>query len=545
VKTVALSLLLWLALAPVSTFAANAVSNQRNTEKSATNAAALENIVVTAQQAGVFNTLLAALNAADLTATLQGPGPFTVFAPTDAAFNRLPPGTVQFLLLPENKPLLTSILTYHVVGGRVLTSKDVLSFRAFNTVQGGKVRARASFGVARVNTSPISAVDVRATNGIIHVIDTVLMPQDAMPIIEQALGVKLEQNTPDSVTVNNFESNSVYADFAALGTQSAAATIPGKPFDFFGEGRTNFTTARVRPAADPNNSEIVWQSVNSANTNAQSFSFGSSTFDSLTPNDFTGDGTFDVNVWRSTFAPNTPGNYFVRTGATSFLNIPWGLATDVAGLEADYDGDGRADPTIVRDVNGNWEWSILGSTAGFVGHVTFGSSATDVPLPGADYNGDGRDDIALVRVGADGTATYLTGGTLFVPQLAGRVIRAQQWGDFDSDYFITGNFVGDARADFAVWRGFGEGANGTWYILENGGNNAFTAAQFGVGGANPQQRDVPLRADFDGDGRQDIAVFRPSSSSTDWFWLNSSNNAFNARRFGQTGDFPVPSLGIR
>lgn len=536
-KVFVLGLLVWLALAPAFALAGTQTRQQNSVQESA----ALENIIVTAQQAGVFNTLLAALNAAELTQTLQGPGPFTVFAPTDAAFNRLPPGTVEFLLRPENRPLLTSILTYHVVGGRVLTSKDVLSNRAFVTVQGGKVRARASFGVARVNTSPISAVDVRATNGIIHVIDTVLMPQDAMPLIEQAIGAKLAEEASAPVGINGFENGSE-VNLPASQAQSSASSIPGKPFDFFGEGRTSFTVARSLPAPDPNNSQIAWESANST-TGRQAFSFGSSTFDSLTPNDFTGDGTFDVNVWRSTTTANNPGTYFVRTGAASFLPIQWGQTSDVAGLEADYDGDGRADPTIVRDVNGNWEWSILGSTAGFLGHVTFGLSDRDVPLPGADYNGDGRDDIVIVRVANDGTATYLIGGTVFVPQFAGRLIQSQQWGIFNSDYFVTGNFVGDGRADFAVWRGFGEGANGTWYVLENGGSNTFRAVQLGIGGAAPQQRDIPLRADFDGDGRADVAVYRGSSAS--WFWLNSSNGTFNTRQFGQTGDFPVPSLGIR
>lgn len=133
------------------------------------------NIVDVASSAGSFNTLVAAVTAADLVDTLKGPGPFTVFAPTDAAFAALPAGTVENLLLPENKDQLVSILTYHVVPGRIAAA-DIPAGRAqVATVQGGTLTTDTRDGV-KINTANVVTADIAATNGIIHVIDTVLLP---------------------------------------------------------------------------------------------------------------------------------------------------------------------------------------------------------------------------------------------------------------------------------------------------------------------------------------------------------------------------------
>ena len=121
-----------------------------------------------------FSTLVTALKAAGLVDTLNGKGPFTVFAPTNAAFAKLPAGTVESFIKPENKAKLTAILTYHVVAGRVL-AKDVVTLKSATTVQGGKVKINAKKGVM-VNNAKVTATDILGSNGVIHVIDTVLMP---------------------------------------------------------------------------------------------------------------------------------------------------------------------------------------------------------------------------------------------------------------------------------------------------------------------------------------------------------------------------------
>lgn len=132
----------------------------------------MADIVDTAVNAGSFNTLVAAVKAANLVDTLKGAGPFTVFAPTDDAFAKLPAGTVDALL--KDIPKLTQILTYHVVSGKVMAA-DVVKLQSATTVEGSTVKIDATNGV-KVNDSTVVTPDVAADNGVIHVIDTVLLP---------------------------------------------------------------------------------------------------------------------------------------------------------------------------------------------------------------------------------------------------------------------------------------------------------------------------------------------------------------------------------
>ena len=135
-----------------------------------------KDIVDTAIAAGDFKTLAAALQAAGLVDTLKGAGPFTVFAPSDEAFAKLPAGTVEDLLKPENKQKLISILTYHVLAGEVM-AKDVVNLHQAKTVNGQKVKIMVDGDKVMVDNSIVTKSDIPCTNGVIHVIDTVLLPQ--------------------------------------------------------------------------------------------------------------------------------------------------------------------------------------------------------------------------------------------------------------------------------------------------------------------------------------------------------------------------------
>ena len=137
--------------------------------------AADKDIVDTAVAAGQFKTLAAALGAAGLVDTLKGAGPFTVFAPTDAAFAKLPAGTVDTLLKPENKAKLTAILTYHVVPGKVMAA-DVVKLKEAKTVNGKAVTITVKGSTVMINDATVTATDIAASNGVIHVIDAVLLP---------------------------------------------------------------------------------------------------------------------------------------------------------------------------------------------------------------------------------------------------------------------------------------------------------------------------------------------------------------------------------
>ena len=139
--------------------------------------AAAADLVETAVSNGSFKTLTAALQAAGLVETLKGKGPYTVFAPTDEAFKKLPAGTVENLLKPENKAQLAKVLTYHVVAGNVMSGDLKGKTTNAKTVEGSAVRIDASSNTVKVNDAVVTQADVNASNGVIHVIDSVIMPK--------------------------------------------------------------------------------------------------------------------------------------------------------------------------------------------------------------------------------------------------------------------------------------------------------------------------------------------------------------------------------
>jgi len=166
--TFVLSLAAVVGLAAIATsFAAEGKAKWKKTGK---------DIVDTAVAAGNFKTLATALTAADLVETLKGKGPFTVFAPTDEAFAKLPKGTVEDLLKPENKKKLAGILTYHVVAGKVMAA-DVVKLTEATTVQGSKVSIKVTDGKVKVDGANVVKTDIGCSNGVIHVIDAVILPK--------------------------------------------------------------------------------------------------------------------------------------------------------------------------------------------------------------------------------------------------------------------------------------------------------------------------------------------------------------------------------
>ncbi len=170
--------LAWTTIALAAALAAPAALSAQHSTGTHAAAPAAKTIVQVATEAGTFETLVAAVKAAGLAETLMGEGPFTVFAPTDAAFAKLPAGTVEALLADKAK--LASILTYHVVAGRVPSSAIVQAGSAApKTVNGATLDARVRGGKVYVNGAQVTAADVAASNGVIHVIDTVLMPPAA------------------------------------------------------------------------------------------------------------------------------------------------------------------------------------------------------------------------------------------------------------------------------------------------------------------------------------------------------------------------------
>ncbi len=145
-------------------------------DKAHSHATAKADIVDTAVGAGSFKTLVAAVQAAGLVDTLKSEGPFTVFAPTDEAFAKLPAGTVETLLKPENKDQLIAVLTYHVVPGKVKAA-DVVKISEAKTVQGQEVEVKVADGKVMIDNATVVKTDIMTSNGVIHVIDTVILPE--------------------------------------------------------------------------------------------------------------------------------------------------------------------------------------------------------------------------------------------------------------------------------------------------------------------------------------------------------------------------------
>jgi transforming growth factor-beta-induced protein len=164
-------------LLPVATSASADECPVAAAAKARAEKAGYKDIVDTAAGAGSFKTLVAAVQAAGLVDTLKGAGPFTVFAPTDEAFAKLPAGTVESLLKPENKDKLVAVLTYHVVPGKVMAA-DVVKLTEAPTVQGSKAKVKVEGSSVMIDGAKVVKTDIATTNGVIHVIDSVILPPD-------------------------------------------------------------------------------------------------------------------------------------------------------------------------------------------------------------------------------------------------------------------------------------------------------------------------------------------------------------------------------
>ena len=313
--------------------------------------------------------------------------------------------------------------------------------------------------------------------------------------------------------------------------------------DFFGDNRTDWTTLRFTTGGS-----IRWK--NLANPapvapNAalrRDFDFGLTDTDNVTVGDYVGDSKSDPTVWRETNAIFYVGNFPLGTGGITLnRSVRFGNTTDFAGVEGDYDGDGKTDYTLVRVSGGSLVWFILNSATNTARAVTFGTltgQSRPAPFPGADFTGDGRDELVYLTSNAAGTiVNYFIGDAI-----TGAGVITRSFGNFNTDFSVApDDYTGDGRADFVAVRET-QGANAIWYI-GNSQNTTVTATPFGLADPSFTDLDLPVRGDFDGDGRHDICVWR-ESNQTFYYISTAQPGVIGGQKHGDLGDFPLGSFGL-
>ncbi len=289
--------------------------------------------------------------------------------------------------------------------------------------------------------------------------------------------------------------------------------------DFDGDGKSDYAVTRNQ------NGQLIWYVFHGQNYSI--FQFGVNS-DVAVPEDYDGDRKFDFAIWR----PNVFGNigaFFIWNSSNSTLQvIGLGSSNQFPSATQDYDGDGKADPTVVEQNNNSLVWRSYRSQSNSVVNQTTAVS-TDLPLRG-DFDGDGKADIAYYT----GTARSPQ-NVFFIQKSSNGSIEQRYFGVGSIDYVVAGDFDGDSKTDIAVWRGKTAGTDGTWW-WQNSSNNGFNVIQWGIGG-----HDVPVPGDYDGDGRTDQAIWRPDSQAS--FYANRSTQGFFAFPWG-LGTDNAPAFGM-
>jgi hypothetical protein len=352
------------------------------------------------------------------------------------------------------------------------------------------------------------------------------------------------QNIPEPGTgPGQFEIDSI--------TTNAQVVRKNVPLDFTGDGRTDWATIANLTAPAPVGTPLRWKILGnpaSAAPNAafrRDFDYGLRG-DFPIPRDYTGDRKTEVAVGRG----GTPVIHYVSQfptgtgGITLERAVPWGQPGDRPRAEGDYDGDGKVDYTVVRRnaATGSLTWYILSSSTNTQRAIQFGAAPlglTFIATEGADFTGDGRDELVLYTF----TANTGVGLTFYIGDAnTGAGILTLSYGDYATDWVLPpADYTGDNRADIVVARRHDNPM--TWYI-RNTATGATTAASFGIGDPNNTNSDLPVRGDYDGDGRHDIAVYRQSNQTFYYLRSSSNNTIVDGQRHGDPGDTPLGFIGV-
>ena len=353
-------------------------------------------------------------------------------------------------------------------------------------------------------------------------------------------------------------------------TDAPSGGAANKFLDFTGNGRTDFVTVAL--AAPNSGGPISWRVAGnpaSAVPNQafiRRFDYGTvgttaDNGDAIVVGDYTGDNKAELAVFRGAdqTALDRTGIWYLAqfpTGPgpiTIDRAVRWGDGFSDAAVTGDYDGDGKADYAVFRlqtdpQVGGqavSGYWYILSSGTNTTRAIKFGqyrdASGAQVTgaavFNGADFNGDGRDELIYITRNSAGTVVnYFIGDAL-----TGAGVITRSYGNYNADYSITpADYTGDGKADFVVCRQTDTSGIAIWYIM-NSATGAVTATRFGIADPLFMDGDIPVRGDYDGDNRHDIAVWRPSNRT--FYWISSINGSFQAQQFGETTDTPLGAFG--
>jgi FG-GAP-like repeat len=318
-----------------------------------------------------------------------------------------------------------------------------------------------------------------------------------------------------TLAIIGFNFQSVLAD------DSAPTAGNKRVLDFDGDGKTDHTVVRTIVGGS-----LVWYA-NGSSVKTQQFGLNN---DGLVPEYYDDDNKADIAVWRQGDFNNPQGIFYIFRSKTSTVQIiPWGSYGDLPENTQDFDGDGLADPTVIRFNQGNnLKWYILQSSNGQARVESFGLDNSDYPIRG-DFDGDGKADMAIYRCGPQGKTTWYK-------RSSDGASRAVQFGLCGSpnDLSVMGDFDGDSKTDIAVYRW----STAQWFWMRSS-DGQVASVKFGI-----PQSDLPAMGDYDGDGKTDPAVFRNTGSGNPaYFHVLGSTSGYQVTQFG-IGDDQVVAFPL-
>lgn len=320
--------------------------------------------------------------------------------------------------------------------------------------------------------------------------------------------------------------------FSVLG---AAAIHARAVVDFDGDGKTDYAVVRHRfgsPGGDPKEWYVL---LSGGGQIAEIFGFTTGTLidDGAVPADYDGDGKWDIAIFRNIA---TEVLYFIASETNTLQSkalAEFGYPT----MTQDYDGDGKADTAAVFPSPGpNYIWRIAESKSGNIRRVNFGRTQFDLPILG-DFDGDGQADIAVYR-----TAQGTPANTFIVLRSSDGEVQYEIFGNSQTDDIVSADFDGDSKTDFAVWRGKGPNGDGVWYWKESS-TGEFKSLHFGI-----TDRDRAATGDYDGDGKTDHAIVRYDTEATDGrliVYVYQSTGGVTAKHWGNGWDWFIPTYFAR